>query len=280
MKIFKTIDEMRSWSRDQKKDDRRISFVPTMGALHDGHMALLIDGQKRGDSLVLSIYVNPTQFGPTEDLSKYPRTLESDLEIAKRAGCDAVFLPNDEMIYPAGFKTFIEVNGITEKLCGASRPGHFRGVVTVVAKLFNIIDPDIAIFGEKDFQQLAVIKRMVRDLNMSVEIVSHPIVREKDGLAISSRNRYLSQEEREAALSLNRSLGLARDMIAAGECSTDRITSAIKKTIEGSKIPRIDYIEIVNPDTFEDLTELRKPALIAIAAFIGPARLIDNLYLP
>ena len=190
MKLFKTIDAMQKWSLQEKRDGKRISFVPTMGALHEGHLSLIREAKKHGDVVVLSIYVNPAQFGPNEDLQNYPKTLDADLDHAKKLFVDATFLPTDDMIYHDGYQTYINVENMTKNLCGASRPEHFRGVTTVVAKLFNIVMPDSAIFGEKDFQQLVTIKRMVKDLNMPVEIIGHPIVREPDGVAMSSRNKY------------------------------------------------------------------------------------------
>lgn len=286
MQIFKSVNEMRTWSAAQRAAGRRIAFVPTMGALHDGHMALLREGARRCDALVLSIYVNPTQFGPDEDLKKYPRDIDGDLEKAKICGTEAVFMPSDEMMYPEGYRTYITVEGVTKNLCGASRPTHFRGVATVVAKLFNIVMPDVAIFGEKDYQQLVVIRRMVSDLNIPVEIVGHPIVREDDGLAMSSRNKYLSPAERSAARSLSRSLEEAQAMVGRGETDIGTILEHVRRTIESTGIPRVEYAKIVDADTIEDLHAFRRPALptagrpgpalLAVAAQVGPARLIDN----
>lgn len=276
MLIFKTSQQMQLWSLSQKRRGKTIAFVPTMGALHEGHLALIDDTRKRCDLCVISIYVNPAQFGPNEDFNKYPRDTERDLALAKERRTDAVFLPANEEIYPAGYQTFVNVGEVTKPLCGASRPGHFRGVATVVAKLFNIVLPDVAIFGEKDFQQLVVIKRMVRDLNFPIEIVGHPIVREKDGLAMSSRNRYLSGEERAAALSIFKSLGEAERMVKNGEKNASRIISKVKATIESNNIMRIDYVNIVNPETLIDISEITRPSLLAIAAFAGKTRLIDN----
>ncbi len=278
MQIFHTISEMRAWSNAEKLAGRRIAFVPTMGALHEGHLSLLREGRMRGDRLVLSIYVNPTQFAPAEDLAKYPRDLEGDLAKARAEGTDAVFVPNDAMMYPERFQTYVTVEEVTKSLCGASRPKHFRGVSTVVAKLFNIVQPDTAIFGEKDFQQLVVIRRMVLDLNMPVDIVGCPIVREPDGLAMSSRNKYLSAEERAAALSLNRSLIEAGRMIESGEKRADSILARVRSFIEdeGKGLMRIDYASIVDAETLRDLAQIKQPALLALAAFAGKTRLIDN----
>jgi pantoate--beta-alanine ligase len=260
-----------------KNGGARLAFVPTMGALHEGHLSLLREGKKLGERLTLSIYVNPAQFAPTEDLSRYPRDLEGDLEKARYCGTDAVFFPSDEIMYPRLYQTYINVEDVTKNLCGASRPEHFRGVTTVVAKLFNIVEPDVAIFGQKDFQQLVAIKTMVHDLNMPVEIIGCPIVREADGLAMSSRNAYLSKEERCAALSINRSLALASKMVESGEIDAFKIMTAVRKTIEDSKIAKIDYAKLVDADTLTDLTTFKRPALVAIAAFFGKTRLIDNL---
>jgi len=264
---------------DQKRAGERIAFVPTMGALHKGHLALLRDGRRRADKLVLSIFVNPTQFGPNEDLEKYPKDLEDDLAKAKQCEVDAVFLPTNDIMYPKGCQTYVTVEEVTKNLCGGARPTHFRGVATVVAKLFNIVHPDVAIFGEKDYQQLVVIRRMAWDLSMPVEIVGHPIVREDDGLAMSSRNKYLSPEEREAALSLNQSLKLAQRLIDEGETNTNKILKTVSERIESTSILKIDYARLVDANTLEDLKELRRPALLAIAAQVGPARLIDNCLL-
>lgn len=276
MRTFTAIEEMRAWSMEQRRLGRRIAFVPTMGALHEGHLKLLREGRRRGDALVLSIYVNPTQFGPAEDFSRYPRDADGDLAEASREGVDAVFLPTDAVMYPQGSQTFVTVEEVEKPLCGASRPGHFRGVATVVAKLFGIVAPDAAIFGEKDFQQLVVIRRMVADLNIPVEIVGHPIVREADGLAMSSRNRYLSAEERRAALSLPASLAEGRRLIAGGEADCGRILARIRETIGEARIVRIDYASIVDAETLGEIRTVRPPALIAVAAFVGKTRLIDN----
>ena len=251
-----------------------------MGALHEGHISLLREARRRAKKLVLSIYVNPTQFSPNEDLSKYPRTLESDLEKARAAGVDAVFIPTDEIMYPAEYQTYVTVEDVTKYLCGASRPAHFRGVTTIVAKLFNIVQPDVAVFGEKDFQQLVVIRRMVADLNMPLEIVGCPIVREADGLAMSSRNRYLLPEERKAALALSRSLEDAERVIARGETDADKILERVRSYIEknGAGLVRIDYVKLVDANTLCELREIKRPALLALAAFVGKTRLIDNRF--
>ena len=272
-------DEVREWSRGERAAGRRVAFVPTMGALHEGHLSLVSEGKRRAESVVVSIYVNPTQFGPNEDLARYPRDVDGDLAKLSSAGADAVFLPSDDAMYPAGAQTFVTVEKISKPLCGLSRPGHFRGVATVVAKLLMMVEPGVAIFGEKDFQQLALIRTMVRDLSVPVEIVGCPIVREKDGLAMSSRNAYLSKEERAAALSLSRSLGIARAMANAGERDAARILAAVRREIEETGLARIDYAEIVDPETLDTLKEIRGPSLLALAVFFGKTRLIDNALL-
>ena len=279
MQIFNTAREMHAWSVKQKQNGKKIGLVPTMGALHDGHLALLNEAKKYADSIVLSIYVNPTQFGPKEDLAKYPRDLDSDLEKAKKHRTDAVFFPSNEVMYPKNYQTFITVEDVTKNLCGASRPGHFRGVATVVAKLFNIVAPDVAVFGQKDFQQLVVIRRMVEDLNFSIKIVGHPTIREADGLAMSSRNKYLSKEERKNALSIFHSLKEAQKMVEAGEQNAAAIIKKVVCAIESADL-RIDYVKLVNAETMTDLKTFKRPALLAIAAFAGKTRLIDNLFFP
>ena len=276
MKVIHDIDGMRRWSRKRRLGGLRLAFVPTMGALHEGHLSLMREGAKLADSLAVSIYVNPAQFAPTEDLGRYPRNLEDDLRKSEEAGADVAFVPTDATIYPDGFQTFVTVEEVMKPLCGASRPAHFRGVATVVAKLFNIVEPDVAVFGEKDFQQLVVIRRMVRDLDMGVEIVGCPIVREPDGLAMSSRNRYLSAEEREAATSLYRSLNAAAEMIEGGETDARRILGRVTEVVESAKPLRLDYAKLVNADTLVELDRFERPALLALAAFAGNTRLIDN----
>jgi len=276
MKILRTAPEICSWSRAEKRAGRRVAFVPTMGALHEGHLSLMVEGKKLAESLVASIYVNPTQFGPNEDLARYPRDLEADLAKCRSVGVDAVFQPTDDVMYPAGSRTFVTVEGVTENLCGASRPGHFRGVTTVVAKLFNMVEPDIALFGEKDFQQLVVLKKMAHDLGMPIEIKGCPIVREPDGLAMSSRNKHLSASERRSALSLYRSLFIAEEMLKSGETSAKKIIARVKDSIESEGNVRIDYAKFVDPESMEDIEWIGRPALLAVAAFVGATRLIDN----
>jgi pantoate--beta-alanine ligase len=274
MDIIKTIDEMHRWSEEQRTAGNKIAFVPTMGSLHEGHFSLMREGKERADKLVVSIYVNPTQFAPTEDLTKYPRDREGDFTKSKEIGVDAIFFPSDEVMYPEGHQTYVTVEELSRLLCGVSRPTHFSGVTTVCAKLFNVVRPHIVLFGEKDYQQLVIIKRMVRDLNMPLDVVGMPIVREMDGLAMSSRNKYLNDHERKAALSLSNSIKVAQDVVAQGERDMNTIKAIVRETIESSPVPVIDYVEIVDPETLEQTSE--PPARLLIAAVVGPTRLIDN----
>ena len=280
MKTVKTIGsikEIKDILKREKALDKTIGLVPTMGFLHEGHVSLIKMSSSKDDITIVSIFVNPTQFGPNEDYDMYPRDLKRDVCVAKGAGADIIFAPSVEEMYPKGFKTYVEVEKLTEVLCGKSRPGHFRGVATVVAKLFNIIRPDRAYFGLKDAQQYIVVKKMAEDLNMDVEIVPCPIVREEDGLAMSSRNIYLSKEEREAALSLSGSLFEAEDMIKNGERNSKKILERIYDIISGENLASIDYIEAVNADTLEKVSEIKGKVLIALAVKIGNTRLIDNI---
>ena len=256
-------------------DGLRIAFVPTMGALHDGHLSLLEDAKKHGDKIVLSIYVNPKQFAPTEDLAKYPRDKDGDLAKAKDMGVDAVFFPSDETMYPEDFQTYVETTEVTKGLCGASRPSHFRGVTTVVLKLINIVQPQSILLGEKDYQQLVTIRTMAKDLNLPVEVVGVATVREKDGLAMSSRNAYLSPSERESALSISRSLSTAKRAVGGGETSSAKIISLVKGCLAPSGL-RMDYVKICNANTLKDTQTITPPARLLIAAFAGKTRLIDN----
>jgi pantoate--beta-alanine ligase len=279
MEIIVDPKEMQQRALAAKRAGQRIAFVPTMGYLHDGHLSLLQEGRKRGDLLVLSIFVNPTQFGANEDLSTYPRALESDCELARAAGTDLVFTPSADAIYPAEASTWVNVEGLTEVLCGASRPGHFRGVTTVVAKLFNLVQPDVALFGCKDFQQLAVIRRMVRDLDMPVEIVGMPIVREADGLALSSRNVYLTTEERQQALVLSQAIATAQQMAGAGIRNAGEIVAALQAMIATQPPARIDYLQICHQDTLQEQAAIDSDSVLLLAVFIGKTRLIDNSFL-
>jgi pantoate--beta-alanine ligase len=280
MKICKTIEEMRSASRDTRSEGKRFGFVPTMGALHEGHLSLVRAAKAKSDVVAVSIFVNPLQFGPTEDLAKYPRSFERDRELLEKEAVDIVFAPQAEEMYPKGAVTYVTVEGLSEKLCGRSRPGHFRGVATVVAKLFHIVEPDLAFFGQKDAAQATIIRRMVRDLNLPVEIVVCPIVRESDGLAMSSRNAYLSPQERKTALVANRSLTETKNRFDQGERNAIALIAVGKQIVAQEPAARLDYFEIVDPVTLDPMQELTSPALVAVGVFIGNTRLIDNILLP
>jgi pantoate--beta-alanine ligase len=272
--VLGTSAEMAAWSSSAHARGERIAFVPTMGALHEGHVVLLREGKGRAQRLVLSIFVNPTQFGPQEDLGRYPRDLPGDLAKAAGAGADVAFVPEVADVYPAGFQTTVEVGALSRGLDGPFRPGHFAGVATVVAKLFNIVRPDLAIFGEKDFQQLAIVRRMVADLAMGIEIIGVPTVREPDGLAMSSRNAYLSPAERARATSLSRALFAARDRAAAGEGTAGLLLERARAALD---VDRLDYLELCDVETLAPLARIDRPAVLAVAAFIGRTRLIDNV---
>jgi len=276
MLIIEKTSHMQETSRQIRSSGKTIAFVPTMGFLHDGHLELLRQGRGRADVLVLSIFVNPIQFGPSEDYAKYPRDMEGDLKKAEGVGTDIVFTPSESEMYPEGAQTTVKVKGLPEHLCGLSRPGHFEGVATVVTKLFNITMPHVALFGRKDFQQLAVIRRMVTDLNMDLEIIGVPIVREPDGLAMSSRNKYLDPEERRSALCLKKSIDMALAMIEAGERAPEKIKSSIRGLIAGHPFTDIDYISICDPVTLDEIKTIEGKALLALAVKVGKTRLIDN----
>lgn len=276
MKIVSTIAETRAAVRAAKKEGKSVGFVPTMGALHAGHISLVRAAKTRCDYVAVSIFVNPTQFGPNEDLSKYPRTFEADREKLITEKVDLLFAPSVEEMYPADASTFVIAEGISERLDGRSRPGHFRGVTTVVSKLFHIVEPDVAVFGQKDAAQAAIIRRMVRDLAFPVEIIVCPIVREGDGLALSSRNVYLSAAERKRALVLSRALREIETRWRAGERDSARLIDAARKVFLSEPEVRMDYIEIVDPATLEAVADTTQPALVAVAAFVGSTRLIDN----
>lgn len=277
IKIIKTADEMRALSFQWKKEGHKVGFVPTMGFLHEGHLTLLERAKEKSGKVVLSIFVNPTQFGEGEDFDDYPRDLERDVELAATKGIDAVFFPPVDEMYPENYQTFVELEKLPDFLCGKSRDGHFRGVSTVVTKLFNIVCPDSAFFGEKDFQQLAIIRQMTKDLNFGIEIVGVGIVREKDGLAKSSRNTYLSAEERENSVLLFKSLNIADEMVKKGEKSASVIKETATQTILSYKNAKIDYINICNPETLEDVDVIDGPVLMAMAVYMGKTRLIDNM---
>ncbi len=279
MRIIEHIREMQDWSERERCAGKRIVLVPTMGFLHEGHISLVREGRKRGDRLVVSIFVNPTQFAPHEDYANYPRDPERDRTLLEKEGVDVLFQPSAEEIYPKDYQTHVEVEPLSQPLCGAFRPDHFRGVATVVAKLFNIVRPHVAIFGYKDFQQFQILRRMGKDLNFDVEVVGYPIVRERDGLAMSSRNGYLSQEERQAALSLSRSLKMAESLVDRGERESEKIVSAVRSEIGKEPLARIEYAQLCHPDTLEEVPRLESQALLALAVRVGKARLIDNTIL-
>lgn len=279
MKIINSILHMQALAIAPEREGRRISFVPTMGYLHEGHASLLREGRKRGDVLVLSIFVNPIQFGKNEDLDRYPRDMERDCRIAEACGVDIVFIPTASEMYPQGFQTGVGVRDIALPLCGASRPGHFDGVATVITKLFNIVRPDVALFGCKDYQQLAVIRRMTGDLNMPVEIVGMPIVREADGLAMSSRNANLSHLERQSALCLFRAIKRARELFAAGERSVAVLARETRAVIEQESDAEVDYVEFRDGEMLRELAGADSSTLLALAVKIGQTRLIDNTVL-
>jgi len=279
MRIFHTIPDIRAYVRQAREAGKTIGLVPTMGYLHDGHLELVRRARKSCGAVVVSIFVNPTQFGPGEDYECYPRDLERDARLAENAGADAIFNPPVEEMYPAGYCTYVEVERLTDKLCGRSRPGHFRGVATVVTKLFNIVKPDVAFFGQKDAQQALVIKRMTADLNMDVEVVTVPTVREADGLAMSSRNVYLNEEERQAATVLYRSLCRAEEAFAQGTRDAAALRRLVEETIRTEPLAHIDYVEIYTHPELEPVEEITGPVLLALAVKIGRARLIDNIVL-
>ena len=279
MKICKTIQEMRAECRAVRRAGQRLGLVPTMGALHEGHISLVRAARAKCDVVAASIFVNPTQFGPTEDLGKYPRSFERDCEMLEREGVELLFAPTVEEMYPAGGTTWVTVEGLSDKLDGRSRPGHFRGVATVVAKLFHIVEPDAAFFGQKDAAQVAIIRRMVRDLNMPVEIVVGPIVREADGLAMSSRNAYLDDAQRRQALVLHRALLRVQALADAGERNAGRLIAAGREEFAAEASMRLDYFEIVNAETLDPVEDVSGGALVAVAGYVGSTRLIDNILL-
>lgn len=279
MEVIRTPAAMAAWSGTARAGGRSLALVPTMGCLHAGHLSLMAMAGRRARLVAVSIFVNPAQFGPDEDLASYPRIFEADCRAAEEAGVDVIFAPSVAAIYPPGFQTMVRVNELSQGLCGASRPGHFDGVATVVAKLFNIVQPQLAVFGEKDFQQLAVVRAMVRDLNFAVEIIGHPIVREVDGLAMSSRNRYLGSDERQAALCLWRALELARRQAAEGEKDCGRIIARLSAAIAVEPKALVEYLKIVNDSDLRELEQLTDSAVLMMAVRVGKTRLIDNGYL-
>jgi pantoate--beta-alanine ligase len=279
MKIAPTIQETHAVVRTARVAGKRIGLVPTMGALHEGHLSLVRAAKARTDLVVVSIFVNPLQFGPQEDLAKYPRTVERDCGLLEQAEVDLVFAPSTAEMYPAGTITLVEVKGLTDRLDGVSRPGHFRGVTTVVAKLFHIIEPDLAFFGQKDAAQSAIIRQMVKDLNFPIGIVICPIVREPDGLAMSSRNAYLSAEQRRQGLVLSRALRRVEQLFTTGERDVEHLVAAGKEVMAAEPGARLEYLLVVDPDTLEPVQHAGGPMLVAVAAWIGSVRLIDNVIL-
>jgi pantoate--beta-alanine ligase len=270
---------MRALAEDQRRDGRRLCVVPTMGYLHEGHVSLLCAGRSRADFLVMTLFVNPTQFGPGEDLDRYPRDEAGDVDKARAAGVDVVFAPDAAAMYGPGHQTSVEVPELAAPLCGRTRPGHFRGVASVVTKLFHLTLPHVAVFGQKDYQQLVIIRRMVRDLDFGIEVVGMPIAREPDGLAMSSRNAYLGREERAQATSLSRGLRAAEALFASGERAAGALVAAARAPIEAAPLARIDYAELRDADTLADIDRVRAPAVLALAVFFGRTRLIDNTLL-
>jgi pantoate--beta-alanine ligase len=277
VEIISTPAEMQRWSEQARRRGETIAFVPTMGFLHEGHLTLMREGRKRASLLASSLFVNPTQFGPNEDFARYPRNFERDCEMMRTVPVDALFAPEPEVMFPSGSQTWVEATEVTKGLCGNHRPGHFRGVTTVVAKLFNIVKPHCALFGQKDYQQLRAIERMVRDLNFDLEIVPVPTVREADGLAMSSRNAYLTPEQRENALSLSRALGAAGTCFKAGARDPAQLVHAATAVLEGTAGVRIEYVEAVDAETLQPMASLDRPVVVAIAAQVGATRLIDNM---
>lgn len=276
MKIVKNIKEVKEQVREWRKEGLSVGLVPTMGYLHEGHQSLIVRAVKENDRVVVSDFVNPIQFGPTEDLKSYPRDIQRDAELCEKSGAALIFHPETEEMYPLDFCTFVDMSGLTEELCGLTRAIHFRGVCTVVSKLFHIVTPDRAYFGQKDAQQLAVIRRMVRDLNMDIEVVGCPIVREEDGLAKSSRNTYLSSEERKAALVLSKAVFLGEKMAQEGERSAQVILQAMQDIIKKEPLAKIEYVKMVDAENMNPVDTIHKPVLTAMAVYIGKTRLIDN----
>lgn len=277
MKLVKTISEVKDIVKEWKKEGLSIGFVPTMGYLHEGHGSLITKARENNDRVVVSIFVNPMQFGENEDLDSYPRDIDKDSAYVEELGGDLIFNPEPSEMYNDGFCSYVDMSVLTEELCGLSRPVHFRGVCTVVNKLFNIVQPDRAYFGQKDAQQLAIIKRMVKDLNMNLEIIGCPIVREEDGLAKSSRNTYLNAEERKAALVLNKSLKLGKELLDSGCRDANEVRKVIIENIEKEPLANIDYVKVVDGLTMQQVEKIEKEVLVAIAVYIGKTRLIDNL---
>ncbi len=276
MQIIQTVREMQRWSEDQRLERKTVAFVPTMGFLHEGHLSLVREAKNRGDVVVVSIFVNPMQFNQTSDFDKYPRDEDQDERALEALGTDVLFMPPPAEIYPDGYQSAVEVEKVSQPLCGAFRPGHFRGVTTVVAKLFNMVKPHCALFGEKDFQQCVVIKRMVRDLNFDIDIVTLPTVREGDGLAMSSRNARLSVAERETSLCVSRALTAAQELVSGGQASPVVILQAVQQILTQNAEVRVEYASLCQPETLEEVEQISGPTLLAIAVWVGDVRLIDN----
>jgi pantoate--beta-alanine ligase len=276
MQIINHIPEMQRWSETQRLAGKKIACVPTMGFLHEGHLSLVREGKKRGDLVVVTIFVNPMQFNQASDFDKYPRNVEQDQRTLEEVGTDVLFYPNASEMYPENFQTAVEVDKVSKPLCGAFRPGHFRGVTTVVAKLFNIVKPHFALFGEKDFQQCVVIQRMVKDLNFDLEIIPMPTIRETDGIAMSSRNARLSESERQTSLCISRALKQAQEMVTRGERNSASILQMVQNTLGQQGGIRLEYASLCNPETLEETAQVSGPTLLAVAVWVGDVRLIDN----
>jgi pantoate--beta-alanine ligase len=279
MQVIHDLQDMQKQALVWRARGDKIVLVPTMGYFHQGHLSLMEYGRTRGAHLVVSIFVNPTQFGPQEDLARYPRNFDQDCKLAREVGVDLIFAPSPDQIYPIGYQTFVTVEKVTQGLCGASRPTHFRGVATVVLKLFNLVQPQVAVFGEKDYQQFITLQRMVADFNLTVEVVGRPLVREPDGLALSSRNVYLSPEERRSALKLSQAMFKARDLVANGERSRQNLFAVLKPILCSDPTITLDYLALIDNQTLEELAEIQGQARLAIAAWVGHTRLIDNILL-
>ncbi len=279
LRLIKSVQEMSSLSENFRKDGKRIVLIPTLGYFHEGHVSMMKMGRSLGDKVVVSIFVNPLQFDKKEVYYMYPQDLERDQRIAEEAGVDILFIPSSVEMYPSGFQTYVEVEELSKHLCGVSRPWLFKGIATVVLKLFNIVRPHVSIFGLKDYQQYLIVKRMVKDLNLDVEVVAHPIVREPDGLAMSSRNIYLSPQERESALSLYRAILKAKELLSSGVRDVSQLKKELLDFIQSHPYTRVEYVEFVDPETLESVREVKGPTLLALAVYVGLARIIDNAIL-
>ncbi len=279
MQIIRHVKQMRDWSTQQRMAGHTIGFVPTMGYLHEGHLELMRESNRHAEKLVVSIFVNPAQFNDPSDLEKYPRDEEGDLQKCRDEGCEVVYYPSAEEMYPPGYASYVQLKDLERELCGTTRPGHFRGVATVVTKLFNVVQPTHTVFGAKDFQQLAIIRRMVRDLDFDIEVIGFPTVREADGLAMSSRNARLSEDDRRRAVVISQALFAAKDAVQAGERDVEKLIAEVSEKIQQAGSGKIDYVQIVSTDDLNALVQLDRPAVMAVAAHFGPVRLIDNVLL-